>query len=141
MITYERAKQALLEAVAEKGESYIYEPPIINGEPTDCVYSTPPEAEQEPSCIVGHVIYKLDPERFREIAEDEWKYDEADPEYGEGGDAWSPQTDSVNGLAATYGDLFDERAEILLSKAQYRQDRGRAWGDAVKESIRELENK
>jgi hypothetical protein len=143
MITYDDAKRTLLELVEEKGADYVYKPPVVNGEETDCVYSTPPEGEQHPSCIVGHVINKLDPEKFREIAANEWTLEHipADPEYYiEEWDGWLPDAESVNGLAATYDDIFDERAERLLGKVQFRQDRKRTWGDAVKESIEEIED-
>lgn len=60
--TYTNAEinAALKAAVEEKGEDYTY-PSTLMG----CFY----QESGQPSCIVGHVLYSLDPEMFQRVAE------------------------------------------------------------------------
>lgn len=121
-ITYEDAARALDEAVKEKGADYLYEPP--SGDV--CSYS---DREGNPSCIVGHVIAKLNPEAFQKIAENEWYtlYDDEEDTYPIVKEA------NVRHIELTFGvELgFTDKAENLLLLAQDRQDRGIHWGEAV----------
>lgn len=50
-ITEAEFTEALEKAVSVKGEDYVYGP-------TNCIYRTP---EGAPSCLIGHVLYHLDP--------------------------------------------------------------------------------
>lgn len=57
-ITYDAVLGAMRAAVTEKGEDYLYRGPLSD-KPTVCVYATEVDGELKPSCIVGHVLYRL----------------------------------------------------------------------------------
>lgn len=106
--TYTNAEinAALKAAVEEKGESYTY-PARIGG----CFY----EDGGQPSCIVGHVLYNLDPEMFQRVAE--WE-------------AVTKNTRFTN--AARYLSLpFHKDQVAALQKAQDAQDNQWSWGTAA----------
>lgn len=116
--TPELVLEALEEAVAEKGEDYKYEfPEDADGE---CVYSTHDGA---PSCIVGYVVKRLDPELFERLHTAEWE------EVDEG----ERDTPYVFGWwMYTEGQDLDERpAHKALIAAQNKQDGGHTWGEAL----------
>lgn len=121
-ITYEDAARALDEAVNEKGTDFVYDPP--SGDV--CSYT---DREGNPSCIVGHVIAKLNPKAFARIAEFEWYevHDDDVETYPLIKEA------NVSHIDTTFGvelGLTDD-AEKLLRMVQDRQDRGIPWGKAV----------
>ena len=62
MITDEQVLDALIESLRERGPDFKYEK---EEGLSNCTYST---ADEEPSCLVGKVVHKLDPEAFREMA-------------------------------------------------------------------------
>lgn len=56
-ITRDDVISALREVVAERGADYLYQ---AQGRPGNCVYVvTNARGDLEPSCIVGHVLYRL----------------------------------------------------------------------------------
>jgi len=58
-LSYQDALTFLEKAVADKGADYVYENPLRPGseaQTTDCRYF---DAEQQPSCILGHVLVHL----------------------------------------------------------------------------------
>jgi hypothetical protein len=110
MITRSKAIAALEEAVAEKGEDYVYRTDNPGGQ---CYYSV----DGEPSCIVGHVFAKLDQELFRDVADWEARYH---------------QSMSVRTVRTRWPSRMDYDALEALSMAQVYQDAGRTWGQAVK---------
>lgn len=107
--TREDVLYAAREALAEKGEDYIYLK-------RECVYAE----DGVPSCFVGHVVYILDPEAFAQLAERE-------DEYG---------TESVKFLMGSDDDylplyFWTADAADLLAIVQDGQDRRKTWGDAL----------
>ena len=133
-ITLEKAYEAMKEAVAEKGEGYVYE--RIDG--NECTYAEPDEhGNFQPSCIVGHVIYKLDPGLFKKVADLEWKVDEDTEEF------YVATPESVDVIARKFYEHFDGATASLrvqdvpvvraLLKAQNAQDSSLPWGDALAE--------
>ena len=104
--TFDDVKRVLHELAAEKPD-YVYEKD--RGE--TCTYST---KDGKPSCIIGHVIYRLDPEVFQNLVELE-----------------------NDGEAIGIGDLpwayqFRDFEITAMERAQTRQDTGEPWGYAVK---------
>lgn len=105
--TKEEVMTALREVVAEKGSEYVYPERV-------CRYA---KVTGEPSCIVGHVIHKLDPEAFNKIAIAE----------AEG----SATVDELVALEWIPSDFWDSQAEDALCTAQLLQDMYRTWGEAL----------
>lgn len=108
-ITAEDATKWIKEAVAEKGEDYIY--PAGNCEYFD-------RLTKEPKCIVGHVFKKagVDPDIILK------QHDE---------DGYSLNETSVSSAAPHAGIYFDSKTLIALTAAQSRQDARKTWGDAL----------
>lgn len=128
MLTLSAVQKALDDAVALKGEDYVYPS-------SDCAYSTNPAlGEQAPSCIVGYVLNALEPEVFKEVARREWK---PDPSLGVYVDEYGYAVDSttVEGLRDRWGiRAFDDAEDgvvELLYEAQSNQDSGNTWGYSV----------
>ncbi len=142
MITLEHAITALHEAVEEKGADYVYD----NGD-YDCTYSTHPDPDghRQPSCIVGHVIAKLDPNAFKEIALNEWTWeddvevyvDDEDPFVPSYISGWVADPADVKTISSAHpGLIADEEAVKFLAEAQWHQDCGAAWGVAEKNALK-----
>lgn len=114
-LTYKQAVAGLERAVREKGEGYTYE--RVGGEEGACAYFDP--ETKEPSCIVGHVFSYMG-FTYEDIAALETG--SSDP------NLWSvsPVTDGL------LDDLLAESTRRLLVEAQYLQDRGEPWGEALK---------
>lgn len=123
-ITKEQTIAALREVV-EGREDYIYEPQ----EGEFCTYSNP---DGGPSCIVGWVLAKLDPEAFEKIAGLEFPGDGLHPrEFAFKLDlAVDPASYYEQAVAEAVGD-FAPDAVNALSRAQLRQDANLSWGEAV----------
>ena len=119
----EETLAALKEAVAERGEDYVYQ-----GDPLSlneaCSYSTVAGA---PSCIVGEVLARLTPDIFKSIHEYEW-YGEEDGKFDLHEQCFGAM---VKGSAGNIDMPFGADAINLLFRAQTAQDYGASWGDAV----------
>jgi hypothetical protein len=115
-LTKNAVTETLKSLLAEKGEDYIYP-----GAGRHCTYS---EGDGAPSCIVGHVVAALDTEMFERIVEVE-RYD---------GESWS----AAQMFSEGFGDdriVVSTDSKVLavaLQAAQYVQDTGASWGNAVK---------
>jgi hypothetical protein len=110
----------------EYGENYRYRAPVNElGESEGCRYAD----QGSPSCLLGHIAFRLDPELFEHLSvidDDSVSYDNtrfagksayvAFKDAIEGGD--KPET----GVYRFVDDLF---------RAQSRQDAGETWGHAV----------
>ena len=119
----EETLAALKEAVAERGEDYVYE-----GDPLSlseaCSYSTVAGA---PSCIVGEVLARLTPDIFKSIHKYEW-YNEEDGKF----DLHEETIDLRMKIATGQMEIpFRDDAIGLLQRAQRAQDCGASWGDAL----------
>ncbi|UVG35066.1 hypothetical protein SEA_CECE_317 [Microbacterium phage Cece] len=125
----ETVTQVLNEVVAEFGEHYVY-PRRLDA--LGCVYAVASEDDPDefaPSCIVGQVIARIDPEAFQELGALEARLgsktarfvflDESSPLFG--------RTDD---LAIVNG----------LYYAQSEQDLGGTWGDALARYRYEVDN-
>ena len=114
---------ALKEAVAERGENYVYEAdPLSLSEA--CSYSTVAGA---PSCIVGEVLARLTPDIFKSIHEYEW-FSEEDGKF----DLHEQNINIRMKIGDHYIEMpFRDDAITLLYHAQSAQDIGARWGDAV----------
>lgn len=116
--TLEDVLNAAREVVAEKGADYVYPNSIVGGGDGVCVYAGEDSA---PSCLVGHVIYRLDPEAFLQVAEIE----ATEGTTAAGGleeDGYLPEG------------FWDEEAQEAMVAAQASQDNGWPWGYALKEA-------
>lgn len=116
--------KAMEEIVAELGEDYVYPRAV---EYKSCVYAE----DGEPSCFVGRVIAKLDPEKFQEIAEIEkkiggsWSADDFSGEYSVGYDE-AKEVNIYLKLDATKAGL------VAMYAGQRKQDRRETYGVALK---------
>lgn len=109
-LTIKKAHKLLERAIAEKGESYVYDAP--DGSDT-CVYAVEDdEGNLAPSCIVGHVLNYLDPEALQEA------------HFYEGHRAYF-----LRGAMESVS-IPDETARYL-NGIQTEQDSGVTWGEAV----------
>ncbi len=117
--TREAVLKTLADIVDEYGADHVYE--YSNSQ---CYYS---DADGNPSCIVGHVIYRLDPETFARIYA--W-------ENGENGDYGERTSCAVRSLGNEGFELGweseREAASIIdaLGHGQATQDLGGTWGEA-----------
>jgi hypothetical protein len=140
VIDTNRAIKLLEKAVAEKGEDYI--DPRSSGV-GGCKYVV----DGAPSCIVGHVVAYAKPDIVPLLShwestalayDDYWDEDVDDYvtpdippfEAGHGEDTSFPDL----AYALERPDLFHftEGANVVLTRAQKRQDRGDTWGTALK---------
>lgn len=127
--TRQEVLDAANKAIAEKGADYVYPRASTAGNGYGSKDGPVYAEGDSPSCLVGHVIYALDPEAFAHLAAVEARNgsEAADQltwfHYGE------------HGEEATYGylpeDFWDSEAEALMTLAQSHQDHGIPWGDAL----------
>lgn len=115
--TREDVRKAMAEVVAEMGDGYIY--PEEEKELGVCQYAN---EEGKPSCIVGHVVFKLDEGAF-------WRLAQAEAEHG---------TEEAINLTHSGRyldrDFWDSDAAHFAEVAQQYQDTGVTWGGALAEA-------
>ena len=63
MYTNEQILEAAEAAIQEMGADYVYRPTIAG-----CVYAVITKNGPEPSCLVGQIVFRLNPEDFKEVA-------------------------------------------------------------------------
>lgn len=121
MFTLEDVLRETRAVVIEKGSDYVYpesEKKLRSfGDDKVCQYSH----DGNPSCLVGHVIHRLDPDAFQSVMENELRY----------GAAEAGELMTVNYLPE---DFWDDEAEEAMSAAQLAQDKGATWGRALFEA-------
>jgi hypothetical protein len=114
IVTVESFTQAMRDAVAERGESYVYPAgePGWRNDGGDCVYRTPDGA---PACLIGLALHKLDPSLV--------------PGHESTDGAWAV----FRGLAVAgrVSAVVAERVGVAADIAQTRQDYGNTWGEAL----------
>lgn len=109
-LTVEMVTPVLEALVAEFGEGYVYKEEVRKaGRDAECLY----QEDGKPSCIVGHVLYRLGVKY-----DSEWEY-------------W--------GARRVLGDAPEEVKEGL-SRAQGYQDCGKTWGEALSSYRRYLKS-
>lgn len=120
-VTYDEALQALQDAVAIKGEDYVYPDSAKVGSNRSCVYFN--EGDGTPACIVGHALAS-------------WGYTLTDL------NSAGAYLGDMNEAGATPSffealniEITDARTGALLGLAQDAQDTGRAWGIAVSRAV------
>ena len=117
--TREAVNVALDHAVEKRGEDFVYDAKGLFPEDGNYVACRYADGDGNPSCIVGEVIYEIDPGLFKEVAE-----------------KWNSAafrvivSTSLPGSAARLTSLFHE-----LDEAQRKQDTGVAWGQ-VREEVK-----
>lgn len=127
MTSFNVVAETLTALVEEKGADYVYERPADG---SNCAYTTP---EGAPSCIVGHVIERLNPVAFKKIAKNEWEGDTGE----DGAEYVYPQDVNAKSIELSYHvNLgFDDKTWNLLEMAQHYQDAGKPWGQAVESAM------
>lgn len=116
-ITYEQAKLALAAAVKSKGEGYVYPDELrdysdaVGADAGACQYV----ANGEPACIVGVALDWLDIDVSKLVNID------------------------IRNAAPNAGIDITKRGMALFEEAQGLQDRGMAWGLAVRRALTEVE--
>lgn len=115
-LTYDKAVSLIREAIAEKGEGYVYEK-INDG----CYYVH----EGQPSCLVGQVLVKAGVDMDLLNADDPSALYEA---HG--------YADALCDRLEAEGILTAGRRTIrLLNEVQYNQDRSVPWGAALNSGL------
>jgi len=104
-LTYDRALELLREVIAEKGEDFVYEP---IGEDETCLYVH----DDQPSCIVGHVLVRAGVSLPELVAVE----------------TCTPRDVTRAPAFLTWA---DERARRLLTRVQDGQDNSKPWGLAL----------
>jgi len=117
LYTTEQALTAMAEVVAEHGEDYVYSDEYKNKD-GDCVYAV----HGKPSCLIGHVIYKLDPDAFDDLAAHEAGWGSASA-----GDLIADQY--------LLPGFWDNRTAMVMQEAQALQDREGTWGAAYEVAL------
>lgn len=121
-LTYTAVQEALKESVEEKGADYVY--PYAKGLGA-CKYA---ENDGSPSCIVGHVLAKLDPEMFAKVKE------------AEGRESGSFPVSMLLDAEEFYSEVeLSFPLVTALASAQNMQDTGSTWGEALASFEREYE--
>lgn len=125
MFTKDDVLKTLKEVVKGK-EDYIYKRPERRAKHggNACFYTTP---EGAPSCIVGYVIARLDPELLQEIKGYEDRNRQSFP--------FSPYTKVARNPLNKVKAEFEPDAIILLQRAQTEQDAGNTWGEALEYAV------
>lgn len=126
ILNLEAVRTAALAALEAEGD-HVYEYP--REEQTACSYTTP---EGGASCLVGHVIARLEPEILPALTEAEWIKDEGLSFT----DVAAFGADSLNLSQNRFGSdkEYSNAALTWLSTAQGKQDIGTAWSEAIKEA-------
>lgn len=109
--TLDQVLDAAREVVDGRGSDYVYP-----GAGSACFYAT---SDEKPSCLVGHVIFKLDPEAFATIATAEREGCESKAAQDLIYDNWLPDN------------FWTDDAIAAMQYAQVAQDEGATWGDAL----------
>lgn len=109
-------------AIVAESPDTVYTAPKGNG----CVYAQLKEdGEWEPSCLVGQVIYRIDPELFDRL-------------FVDGADDYGDRTSNeerivdVNEFEASNGrPILDDATLAFATSIQNAQDGGKTWRDAL----------
>lgn len=121
-LSLDKAKELLAEAVALKGEDYVYTTPDGMQGSEDyqpyCLYVH----DDQPGCIVGHVLHAAGVSLPVLLAE-------------ETNDAEG----ALRNLARENTLNYEDGVSQLLQDVQGAQDKGTPWGEAVREALAELE--
>lgn len=117
MTTYTNAEILTVasEIVAEYGADYLY--PGANG----CTYTN---EDDTPSCLVGHIVARLDPEAFERVIREETAR-------GATNEDRCSQTWSATAMNRRADTNFTDAQLMALCDAQERQDCGDSWGYAL----------
>lgn len=115
-ITEQETEKLLANAVADRGEDFVYPEEWKYG--ADCQYFLP---DGKPACIVGHVLDQLGLTQTN--ISSVGVYGQLFPAV------------QINEHLAHTGIAFTKDAVDLLVFVQNRQDRGVPWGDAVDTSL------
>lgn len=105
IFTPEEVDAAIEEVVAEAGEGYIYD-----GWKEQCLYGVRTVEGTIPSCLVGRVVHRLDHEGFYLLRESS---------------TFSSQPDTIV-------TRFTDDCVWALQQAQWAQDHGWTWGNALR---------
>lgn len=114
--TLEQVLEATRTLVEEKGEDFVYSP-VDGFAGGDCVYAV----DGNPSCLVGHVIFRLDAEAFKHLAE-------LERERG------SVAAADLVGGGYLRQSFWTSDAAMAMQEAQATQDEGLPWGRALYEA-------
>ena len=125
MFSREKIIEAMRAVVAEKGSDYVY--PESEKDGGTCQYAH----KGTPSCIVGHLIHRLDPEAFAHLAVVEADHG-SEPALGLV--YIYPNGETAEGSYSYLKErLWPEDLDIAIQEAQSAQDFGKTWGDALGE--------
>lgn len=118
-LTFEKTVQLLREAVAERGEDFVYEPDDVE---EGCTYVHRGDDDSLcPGCLVGDVLIRagVPAETFIDL--------DINKETG----AWL----ALEKLKAAGLIDYDRATEVTLHRAQLEQDEKQTWGDAMEIGI------
>jgi hypothetical protein len=118
LYTAQQALKVMEEVVNEFGDDYVYGDEQKN-EYGDCVYAN---EDGTPSCLVGHVIARLDPDAFDNVVYKE-------QELGS-----TPAHNLTNEGYVQLG-FWDENTAYIMMEAQGAQDTGSTWGEAYQRAL------
>lgn len=143
--TRENVEAAFQSILAEFGADHLYERQVRPGDDpksASCYYTVPEKHDGKyvPSCIVGHIIDKIDPDLLQIIGEQEDTYNTscgADAVFSGTWGSWSDEEGNVSEDERTV--IEDDNLLIIaLSYAQDAQDDGKTWGQAYESFRAEL---
>lgn len=129
-LTLDQVLDTLL-AVAAENPDYIWAEDEKHGhdDRSSCTYTEP---NGSPSCIVGHVFYRLAPEALTVLHENEWGVDEDD-------EPMFLESDTILTLQSQwkpFDTLIDQPTAQVLRAAQSRQDTKYTWAAAAAAAAR-----
>lgn len=92
-----------------------------------CVYAQLTEqGEWEPSCLVGQVIHRIDPELFDQL------FVNGADDYGDCGMNEEPIGDVNDAEASNGRPILDFETSVFATRLQFAQDGGTPWGEAFR---------
>lgn len=128
-IDLKEAREAALAALEAEGD-HVYQHPV-KGQSV-CSYTDP---DGNPSCIVGHVIYRTIPDVFGALRDREWEDSTYDPDADNSGiEVDSFNAREVNSVLSVLGAerKYTIAATQWLNRAQGAQDTWDPWSEAIR---------
>jgi len=118
-VNLDRVVETAKMVVAERGADYVYKKPTNTFGVLTCLYVD----QDQPSCLVGHVLHRLGVPLETLKSADQFSF---------------PATDVCCDLLR--GSAFDdEEIGHFLDAVQSRQDIGRTWGEALQNGLEALD--
>lgn len=133
-ITAKEVKRKLRRIANERGYEYKYEAPWYEDEygeleqASKCYYS---DRDGNPSCIVGVLLHDVAPDTYRRLHQFEWGVTDYPPRCASIDELYAEGKSVAKVTGVELSDIFEPEAIKAMALAQWLQDLGSSWGEAV----------